>query len=627
MRSLLSALTLLFCIAASAQQDYFLVKPYLQSATKSSIHVLWETTGPATTKVLYGEAQLKADEPNLSKEVLVPGERKLHEVKLPNLKPATKYLYQTVSTTADGTEIKSDVYTFKTNVNDEDAYFFALVGDSQHSRSSPGAWGRIAERVWQDRPNFIVHAGDLVDVGTRKEDWTKYFFPQGHVAMSRFPIYTVLGNHEQDAQYYYDYVVNPAPEYYYTFRYGNAQFFMIDTNRDVSEGSEQYDWLEWELSKSDALWKFVIHHHPPYSSEENDHGDTYKGASTYRTHARNLVPLYETYGVDFCLFGHTHVYERTWPLMKNKVNRKNGVVYINSGGAGGGLEDFDPVRSWFTKELQTGHHYCTFAIFENEMTFKAIDEEGRVFDMFELLKDENDGDMSMTLPPAPHFDIDYQVFEKSTTAKMTAVSPDMEIRYTLDGSEPTRTSPLYRDQVKVDRTSELKARCYTPDGRAGRVVSRKFLKMKPQPALKGAGKKRGLQYKYYEGDWDRLPDFSQLPVVQSGVIPTIDVDQIAHQDNQFGVVLEGYIEVPETGTYTLYTYSDDGSRLYLNDQLLVDSDGRHSAKYIHGTTILEKGKHKIRIEYFEGWGNNFIYAGFVKGDDDRVPFTPFELSH
>ena len=613
--------------ALQAQADYFLVKPYLQNGTKTSMHILWETTATATTTVEYGEALPQAEEPNLQQKVILEGTRSLHEVGLTGLEPSTKYLYRVRSTTAGGQELVSEVYTFKTTVEDEETFTFALIGDSQYNSRTPWAWGKIAERVWMDRPNFVVHAGDLVDVGTRKEDWVSHFFPFGHVLMSRFPMYTVLGNHEQDAQLYYDYMVNPAPEYYYTFTYGNAQFFMIDTNRDVSEGSEQYDWLEWALAQSTARWKFVVHHHPPYSSEENDHGDSYIGASSYGTHARNLVPLYEAYGVDFCLFGHTHVYERTWPLLKDQVNMENGVVYINSGGAGGGLEDFDPVRSWFTQSLRQDHHYCTFSIFGDYLNFKAIDHEGRLFDAFQLHKNELN-QTQVQQPPAPRIQISKPVFEQESVVRLRGMKETYEIFYTLDGSEPSRQSSRYSEPFTVTESSTLVVKCFDENGHASRSVQRQITKMKPQTAIKPRGRtERGLQYRYYEGGWEYLPDFASLPVIKSGVVATVDIEAIPHRENNFGVLLEGYLEVPETDTYTLYTYSDDGSKLYINDQLLVDSDGNHSAKYVYGTTILEKGKHRIKIEYFEGSGNNFVYAGFVRANNERVPFTPFELSH
>ncbi len=151
--------------------------------------------------------------------------------------------------------------------------------------------------------------------------------------MSHVPIYTILGNHEGDSKYYYQYMANPEPEYYYTFTYGNAQFFMIDTDRKVNTGSKQYEWLEEELKKSQATWKFAVHHHPPYSSDESDYGDAYRGPSERGDKSlQPLVKLYEKYGLDICFYGHIHDYERTWPIKDNKVNREEGVIYIQTGG-------------------------------------------------------------------------------------------------------------------------------------------------------------------------------------------------------------------------------------------------------------------------------------------------------
>lgn len=622
-------LTTAAALFGQSAQDSFLVKPYLQYATQEGISILWETTAPATTTVEYGEAQPRAQAPNLSQSISLDGRRLLHEVRVEGLKPATKYLYRVRSTTSSGRELLSEVYTFQTAVPEDQAVFFALVGDSQYNSGTPWAWGVIADLVWRDRPQFIIHAGDLVDQGTKKTDWVNHFFPNGHVAMSRYPMYTVLGNHEQDAQHYYDYMVNPEPEYYYTFHYGNVQFFMIDTNRDVQEGSEQYDWLEWQLARSTATWKIVVHHHPPYSSEADDHGDTYIGASTYQTQSRNLVPLYEAYGVDFCLFGHTHVYERSWPLFEDAVNLQNGVIYINSGGAGGFLEDFDPTRSWFTQELQTGHHYCTFAIFDQHLVFKAIDHEGRLFDTFQMTKEEDGGGgrAGMRQPPAPRFDVDRLIFEDQTRVALSALDSSYQLYYTLDGSEPNQQSMRYTGPVTITESTSLRARAYTSDGRASRVVERTFTQMSPRPAVQTGDTEPGLSYRYYEGDWDYLPSFDALQPTASGVAATVTEDGLAQRPDRFGLVLEGYVELPATDTYTFYTRSDDGSKLYIDGELVVDNDGQHGAFWEYGATILEAGKHRLRIEYFESSGSQMLRAGLLDADLGKVPFHPGQLSH
>lgn len=625
-------LLLFFCVSsgfllpAQNSLDSFLVKPYLQWSTQTSMTVLWETNVPATSTVRYGKAEVQAAAPNLSQQQSLESTRTLHEVTLNDLQPATKYVYQVRSVLANGRELVSPVLTFRTSVRDEDACFFAFIGDSQYNSRTPWAWGTIAQRIWEERPHFIIHAGDLVDIGTKKTDWTDHFFPNGHIAMSRFPMYTVLGNHEQDAQLYYDYMVQPDPEYYYTFRYGPVQFFMIDTNRDVQEGSEQYEWLEWELAKSDAPWKMVVHHHPPYSSEADDHGDTFIGASAYQTHARDLTPLYDAYGVDFCLFGHTHVYERTWPLLNNRISMENGVIYINSGGAGGGLEDFDPTRSWFTQELQTGHHYTTFAVYDHTLIFKAIDHEGRLFDSFQLTREKGQRTSTgMQQPPPPRFRVDQLVFEEQTTVTLEALHDDLSIHYTLDGTTPNRQSARYTQPITVDRTAVLKARTYTADGKTGRVAERSFRKMSPIQAVEVTATSPGLHYRYYEGAFKKLPDFSRLTPKAEGILSTVTETVPERRDDQYALILEGYLDIPATGPYTFYVRSDDGSRLFLHGTEIINNDGSHSPRTKEQTVILEKGKHPIRIEYFEDYGGELLRAGLIDPVLGRVPFSPGRL--
>ncbi len=608
--------------------DTFFVKPYLQFGQKTSMNILWETHQPSTASVEYTEAIVsKSKTVNFTNTIEIKDLKTLHEIKLDNLKPSTKYLYR-ITAQVGGKKILSDIKTFKTNVNDDEPYFFSFIADTQRNSGTPWAWGKIAELIWKERPNFVVMGGDLVDKGSVKSDWTNHFFPHGQVMMSRYPMYTILGNHEQDAQNYYDYMVNPEPEYYYTFSYGNAQFFMIDTNRDVAEGSEQYTWLDWELSKSKATWKFVVHHHPPYSSDSDDHGDTFSGASMGGSmHARNLTPLFDKYNVDFDLFGHTHLYERTWPLFENKIDKVNGTVYINAGGAGGYLEDFDPVRNWFSLEQEVTHHYTTFAIHGDELIFKAINDKGEMFDNFTLTKNRNKKTSTYSKPPAPKMYFDKSVFLDEATVKLEKLSDDFILRYTLDGSEPTIQSMTYTNPVKVNSNTEFKAASFTTNGVSSGVIKQKFTKMAPMKASSKVTTNQGLQYKYYEGEWAKLPDFSKLKLVKEGTTKHANTDAVSPREQHFGLSLEGYIEVPETDTYVLYLYTDDGSKMYINDQLVIDSDGNHGARYDYGTVILEKGKHKIKIDYHQQTGGYHLSAGMKVNGKDKRPFSPWQLSH
>lgn len=359
-------------------EPQIIVGPYLQFATQQRITVLWETNQKATTRVDYGR------QVPLTEKVVLSEPQRMHEVVLKGLAPQTNYFYRVVSVTEDGVELASEIYSFQTAVKEETAFAFAVIGDTQNN---PPVWGKIAEGIWRERPNFVALCGDIVGTGSNTYEWINEFFAPSASLMGRIPIYTVLGNHEGDADNYYRYMANPEPEYYYTFTYGNAQFFMIDSNRSLAPGSEQYTWLERELAQSTATWKFAAHHHPPYTSDENDYGDTYQGpALEGDPRVQPAISLYEQYGVDIVFFGHIHDYERTWPIKGGKVDQEDGVVYVQTGGAGGSLENFAPTRSWFTARVRRDHHFSLVLIHEGTLQFQAIDLEGRLFDQFEIRK-------------------------------------------------------------------------------------------------------------------------------------------------------------------------------------------------------------------------------------------------
>ena len=69
----------------------------------------------------------------------------------------------------------------------------------------------------------------------------------------------------------------------------------------------------------------------------------------------------------------------------------------------------------------------------------------------------------------------------------------------------------------------------------------------------------------------------------------IDLDK---KDN-FGHTFTGYIAINEQGMYHFETVSDDGSRLLINDQLVVDNDGLHSKTSKSGSVYLDKENTKL----------------------------------
>ena len=69
-----------------------------------------------------------------------------------------------------------------------------------------------------------------------------------------------------------------------------------------------------------------------------------------------------------------------------------------------------------------------------------------------------------------------------------------------------------------------------------------------------------------------------------------------------GVLWTGWIDVPESGSWTFGTESDDGSRLWIGTQLVVENDGLHGMQERTGSIGLQAGKHAITIGFFERGG-------------------------
>ena len=117
----------------------------------------------------------------------------------------------------------------------------------------------------------------------------------------------------------------------------------------------------------------------------------------------------------------------------------------------------------------------------------------------------------------------------------------------------------------------------------------------------------GLTYRYYEGSWNLLPDFSALTPVKTGASNNVDIGvRPAARTDNFAFVWEGSITIPAPGTYTFETMSDDGSRIYFNSLYtntatpLVNHDGLHWAFGVSGTVnIPAAGVYPVAITYFE----------------------------
>jgi alpha-L-fucosidase len=189
--------------------------------------------------------------------------------------------------------------------------------------------------------------------------------------------------------------------------------------------------------------------------------------------------------------------------------------------------------------------------------------------------------------------------------------PNVEVRYTLNGTAPTKSSALARGHLRLVETTEVTAQCFRGDKPVSPVVKKTFRKVKPLPAASIAPPDMGLRYSYFEGTWDKMPDFDTMHPQKMGLVRSFDLSPSSAKSD-YAFEFKGYILVPKDGVYTFSTESDDGSRLYIGKTRVVDNDGLHAMIERKGAIPLASGLHPLKVEFFQksgGVGLNVYLVG------------------
>ncbi|SDZ48029.1 MULTISPECIES: metallophosphoesterase family protein [Rhodonellum] len=360
---------------------HLMAGPYLNHIEENSAQLVWETDQPSEAKISFGEKV-----PLDRSQTLKTDSSTIRKILLEKLKPSTTYYYQLEWKSNRGELLQSPVLTFQTAKPKGDPFMFGIISDTE---SRPQINHRVGEMLWDERPDFLIHLGDLTDGGDRdkKFQWTMEYFQGIGPLNSRIPVATVPGNGDEDLFWYNQYHPQTGNQGFYRFDYGDASFWMLNSNlkNDLQKGGEQYNWLCEEMEKSEAEWKFVVLHHAPYSADEDDYGNTWAGQGNQGDpELKDLIKLMENSGVKMVFFGHLHSYMRSLPLKNRKVDLKNGITYVQAGGTGGNLEDNAPTRTWFTSKIFRGFHYCTVQIAGQTIEFRAYDLGGKLLDFYRI---------------------------------------------------------------------------------------------------------------------------------------------------------------------------------------------------------------------------------------------------
>lgn len=247
----------------------------------------------------------------------------INQVLIAGLAEGTEYVY----VAGDGVTW-SELKNFSTSVFSADTNFF-IIGDTQETKSEEeGAFNSavaycnaiINSGIDYD---FALQTGDFVDNGGNYALWSNIlnlFSP-----LSDIDFVQVFGNHEYEgSDGAYPAAMNFVPgKDYYSVTYGNVYVAVI--NIYSADGlNEAMDWIREDAANSNAIWKVLTLHRPPYFTNISGGSDT----------AHEMIPPFvDEVGFDVVFSGHDHSYARTEPMTGGQVDEENGAVYFIVGAA------------------------------------------------------------------------------------------------------------------------------------------------------------------------------------------------------------------------------------------------------------------------------------------------------
>ncbi len=205
--------------------------------------------------------------------------------------------------------------------------------------------------------------------------------------------------------------------------------------------------------------------------------------------------------------------------------------------------------------------------------------------------------------PAPAGLQKEMIFIDSLKIELTNLFPFGEIWYTLDGNDPQPDkSYRYTDPFIISQQSEIRTALFLNNGKKSMTKSAKVMRKSPRASITlGRELETGVKYKYFKGEIASLNEIDHLTFHTSGILNQLRLPA-ERADDHFGLILQGYLKIPVTGVYFFTVLSDDGSRLFIDDELVVNNDGLHDIEAVEGQIPLEKGYHSIQIWYFEASG-------------------------
>ncbi|MFA6240338.1 MAG: HEAT repeat domain-containing protein [Candidatus Hydrogenedentales bacterium] len=333
-RASLIAAALCLGLALSANADSFYFKPHLQNVSPDGATIIWQTQEKGPADVEFGL------EGTFDSKATGTTDQLIRKVRMTGLKPDTSYSYRVRA----GEE--EYVNSFKTSPganNDRDVTFI-IFGDTRR-------WDeRVKEtsfntEILRWNPEFFIINGDLVRNGHEYEQWPEHF-KRFDSLNGKYMIATARGNHEgsmlndTENDWFGKYHEMPGgSEPYAAFDWGNVHVVLLSWEQTMlNHVKDTAQWLDQQLGGAKAKYTFVTQHFPVYCTGYEGPVDSRKEPGESMVYIRRIL---DKHNVTAHMSGHTHIYERHYPLREDKRDDRNGVHYlVNGGDIGGNYADW-----------------------------------------------------------------------------------------------------------------------------------------------------------------------------------------------------------------------------------------------------------------------------------------------
>ena len=217
------------------------------------------------------------------------------------------------------------------------------------------------------------------------------------------------------------------------------------------------------------------------------------------------------------------------------------------------------------------------------------------------------------------------LFKESVHLEMKCRTEGAAIHYTLDGSEPTEDSPLYTEPFVLDKSARIRARAFKDGMQPSPEASVEATKADFHPTAKVSGLQSGCLYAYHRGAFEWTADVLRSKSAETGRMERPSIKEAPDEDH-FGYVFTGFIDIPSDGIWEFSLLSDDGSVLDIDGTRVVDNDGSHSAIATTGRIPLLKGLHPFRLVYFEDYeGESLVWLWRAEGEARFSPIPKERL--